>query len=94
MTPDDSMWARITALVGQRLPTDDGPGFWVEEVTDKHVAIKLVRNSKTRRIPRISLERAWGLKQADEPLLPEAVQKAGVSEYSPTFLAAIINAVS
>jgi hypothetical protein len=94
MTPDEGLWGRIAALVGQRLPTDDGPGFWVEEVTDKHVAIKLVRNSKVRRIPKISLERAWALKQPDEPLLPSAVQKAGVSEYSPTFVAAIINAVS
>jgi hypothetical protein len=88
------MWARITALVGQRLPTDDGPGFWVDEVTAQAVKIRLVRNSKTRRIPRISLERAWNLKKADEPLLPDAVTAAGVSEYSPTFVAAIINAVS
>jgi hypothetical protein len=94
VNPDSTIWTRIAALVGQRIPTSDGPGFFVDEVTEQGVTIRLVRTSKQRRIPRIALERAWRLKPSDGELLPDAVRKAGVSEYSPAYVAAIINTIS
>ena len=88
------IWLRIGKLRGQTIKTPNGPGFVVEEVTEHVVTIRLVSSGSIFRIKRAMIEQAWLLKSPGERLLPSQVRATGVSERSPAYVAALVNAIS
>lgn len=91
MTP---LWERVRALEGQTLSTVSGrAASAITEVTDDHVRV-VPRSSGKPRTPierwRFEGAEALGLATADVTLMQ--VRRAGLSEFNPTYVAAIIQA--
>ena len=71
------------------------PGKWitVDTVTAREVIFTIDSTRKQRAVSRDKIERAWLLKPRHERLRPTDVRAAGISEVSPAYVAAIVNAI-
>jgi len=89
----ETLWERVRALKGRTLPTVSGQEFHVEDVDERYVRV-VPRSSGTPRspIPRWRFERAEALGLARTGVTPSEIRKAGVSEFDPAYIAAILRA--
>jgi hypothetical protein len=89
-----TLWEQIRALEGRTLPTVSGrEAFDVIGVDDDHVRVVPRSSGKPRSpIPRWRFERAEALGLATADVTPSRLRHAGVSEFDPAYVAAIIRA--
>ena len=90
----DKLWSRVAALKGQTIETVTGKSLNVDCVTPTYVEVTPTSTRRSRRIERSQIERAYTLRSKSKSLRPSEVRAAGISEYSPAYVAALINAIS
>lgn len=89
----DEIWSNVVALKGQTIKTVTGHPLTVDGVTDSYVVVTPVRTGTPRRIDRYRVEKAYALKSNAGSVRPSHVRAAGVSEFSPAYVAALVNAI-
>jgi hypothetical protein len=88
-----SLWERIQALERFTLPTVSGrAAFDITSVDDGHVRITPYSSGQPRPIKRQEFEQAEALGLATADVTPIELRRAGVSEFNPAYVAAIIRA--
>jgi hypothetical protein len=88
-----NLWERIRALEGRTLPTVSGRAeFDIASVDDGYVRVVPHSSGKARPIKREDFERAEALDLATTDVTPIQLRRAGISEFNPTYVAAIIRA--
>ena len=89
-----TLWERVRALEGQTLPTVTGrEAFEIVEVGDDRVRVVPRSSGKPRSpIERWRFEHAEALGLATADVTPAQLRQAGVSEFNPAYVAAIIRA--
>src|SRR4051812_37044166 len=88
-----SLWGRVRALEGFTLPTVSGRAeFDVASVGDDYVRVVPHSSGKPRPIKREDFERAEALGLATADITPIQLRRAGISEFNPAYVAAIIRA--
>jgi hypothetical protein len=88
-----SLWERVRALKGWRLPTVSGrAAFDITAVDDDSVHVVPHSSGKPRIIKREEFERAEALGLATVDVTPIELRRAGISEFNPAYVAAIIRA--
>lgn len=89
----ESLWDRVRALEGFTLPTVTGrAAFDVASVDDNYVRVVPRSSGKPRPIKREQFERAEALGLATTDVTPIQLRRAGISEFNPAYVAAIIRA--
>lgn len=87
-------WERIRALEGQTLPTVSGrTAFDIAAVDDDEMRIVPRSSGKPRAIKRRVFERAEARGLSTVDVTPSQLREAGISEFNPAYVAAIIRAV-
>ncbi|RLG60212.1 MAG: hypothetical protein DRN95_00225 [Candidatus Hydrothermarchaeota archaeon] len=91
---EDALWSEVGKLVGRELKTlDEGKPFRVLKVDDSKVEIFITHTGKPRKIQRNEIQDSWDrLIQKGELSLSD-IRQEGYSEYSPTYVAAILVAL-
>ena len=84
------IWTRVRSLEGRTLLTSTGKPFLVVEVGSDYLRIAPESTGKGRPIKRSEIEGAAELKDPT----PTEVRAAGISEYNPAYVAAIVRALS
>ena len=88
-----TLWERVRALEGRTLPTVSGrEAFDIAAVTDGHVRVVPRSSATPRTITRREFEHAEALGLATADVTPIQLREAGVSEFNPAYVAAIIRA--
>jgi hypothetical protein len=88
-----SLWEQVRALEGGTLPTVSGrAAFDITAVEDDYVLIVPESSGKPRTIKREEFERAEALGLATADVTPIQIRRAGISEFNPAYVAAIIRA--
>ena len=88
-----SLWERIRALDGFTLPTVSGrAAFDITSVDDNSVRVVPRSSGKPRPIRREDFERAEALGLVRADVTPIQLRRAGISEFNPAYVAAIIRA--
>jgi hypothetical protein len=88
-----SLWEQVRALEGWTLPTVNGRAlFDISAVDDGFVRVVPHSSGKPRAIKREEFERAEMLGLATAGVTPIQLRRAGISEFNPAYVAAIIRA--
>ena len=88
-----SLLERVGALEGRTLPTVSGRGaFDIASVVDDYVRVVPHSSGKPRPIKREDFERAEAIGLATTDVTPIQLRRAGISEFNPAYVAAIIRA--
>ncbi len=89
-----SLWERVRALEGRTLPTVSKREafFEVAEVGDGYVRVVPRSSGKPRRMERREFEQAEALGLATTDVAPIQLREAGVSEFNPAYVAAMLQA--
>ena len=88
-----SLWERVQALEGWTLPTVSGRAlFDISAVDDGYLRVMPHSSEKPRAIKREEFERAEALGLATADVTPMQLRRAGISEFNPAYVAAIIRA--
>src|SRR5687767_11139686 len=88
-----SLWERVRAFEGWTLPTVSGRAtFDITLVDDDYVRVVPKSSGKPRAIKREEFERAEALGLATADVKPIQLRRAGISEFNPAYVAAIIRA--
>jgi hypothetical protein len=89
------LWERIRALEGQTQTTVSGRAvFDIVAVNDGCVRVVPRSTGKARCIDRREFEEAEGRGYASAVVAPSDLRQAGISEFNPAYVAAIIRAVA
>jgi hypothetical protein len=87
------LWERIQALEGFTLRTVSGRAeFDIALVSNDYVRVVPHSSRKSRPIKREDFERAEALGLATIDVTPIQLRQAGISEFNPAYVAAIIRA--
>lgn len=87
------LWELVQALEGWTLPTVSGrAAFDITAVDDGYVWVVPRSSGKPRAIKREEFERAEALGLATADVTPIELRRAGISEFNPAYVAAIIRA--
>ena len=87
------LWELVRALEGWTLPTVSGrAAFDITLVDDGYVRVVPHSSGKPRAIEREEFEQAAALGLATATVTPIQLRRAGVSEFNPAYVAAIIRA--
>ena len=88
-----SFWEQVRALEGRTLSTVSGRGaFDITTVDDGCVRVVPQSSGKPRPISRQEFEQAETLGLATADVTPVQFRRAGISEFNPAYVAAIIRA--
>jgi hypothetical protein len=87
---DTLFWASVSALEGQVVPTITGTLFEIERVTATEVVARVGAVRRRRHLDRVVLEQADALPRHHGRLSPRDVRSAGIAEYDPAYVAAIV----
>lgn len=88
-----SLWERIQTLEGFTLQTVSGRAeFDIASVDDSYVRVVARSSGKPRPIKREEFERAEMFGLATVDITPIQLRRAGISEFNPAYVAAIIRA--
>ena len=89
----DSLWERVRALEGWTLPTVSGrAAFDITVAENDYVLVVPHSSGKLRTIKREEFERAEALGLAMAGVTPIELRRAGIPEFNPAYVAAIIRA--
>jgi hypothetical protein len=87
------LWEQIRVLEGQTLPTVSGrTEFDITAVDDGFIRVVPQSSGKSRIIQREEFERAEAIRLATANVTPIQLRRAGISEFNPVYVAAIIRA--
>jgi hypothetical protein len=88
-----SLWEQVQSLKGWTLPTVSGrASFDITFVGDGYIRVVPQSSGKPRPISQQEFERAEALGLATADVTPIQLRQAGVSEFNPAYVAAIIRA--
>ena len=88
-----SLWERVRALEGFTLPTVSGrAAFDITAVEDGSVRVVPHSSGKPRTIEREEFEQAEAVGLATTHVTPIQLRRAGISDFNPAYVAAIIRA--
>lgn len=88
-----TLWNEVQTLGGQTLWTVRGNGFDIASVSDDLVRIILHSSGRVCFIPKGAFDQAEAQGLDTSEVSPSLLRKAGVSEFQPAYIAAIIRAV-
>lgn len=89
----DELWARVRALEGRMLVTTAGKAFRIVAVGTDYVRIAPESSGKERPVHRSEIEGAVAMARAGREVSPVRLREAGVSEFNPAYVAAIVRAL-